>query len=125
MTGTRRYTFGQALFWYLAACVLVIGMALGAMVNLYHGSTAEYQAMGVSALLALVIQTIAFVIARRFAATGNGIAGWTLGAVICLVALVAYGFVGRAVGLPSNAALLSLATFFFLTELIEPPLLNT
>jgi hypothetical protein len=44
--------------------------------------------------------------------------------VICLVALVAYGFVSRALGLPSNAALLSLATFFFLTELIEPPFLN-
>jgi hypothetical protein len=67
---------------------------------------------------------IAFAIARRFAASGNGIAGWTLGAVICLTSLVIYGFVGRAVGLPSNAALLSLATFFFLTELIEPPLLN-
>jgi hypothetical protein len=44
--------------------------------------------------------------------------------VICLTSLVIYGFVGRALGLPSNAALLSLATFFFLTELIEPPLLN-
>jgi hypothetical protein len=35
-----------------------------------------------------------------------------------------YGFVSRALGLPSNAALVSLATFFFLTELIEPPLLT-
>jgi hypothetical protein len=32
--------------------------------------------------------------------------------------------VSRAFGLPQNAALLSLATFFFLTELIEPPLLS-
>jgi hypothetical protein len=124
MTGMGRYSFGQALFWYAMACVLVIGMSLGAMVNLYHGTTAEYQAMLVSGVVALVIQAIAFAIARRLAAGGNGIAGWTLGAVICLVSLVAYGFVCRAAGLPSNAALLSLATFFFLTELIEPPLLN-
>ena len=44
----------------------------------------------------------------------NAIAGWGLGAVICFVALVVYGFVSRALGLPSNAALLSLATFLLL-----------
>jgi hypothetical protein len=119
-----RFTLGRALFWYAIACLLVIGIAMGGIVILYHGTTAEQYAMVVSAIVALVIQMIAFAIARRFAAGGNGIAGWTLGAVICLVSLVAYGFVCRAVGLPSNAALLSLATFFFLTELIEPPLLN-
>jgi hypothetical protein len=47
-----------------------------------------------------------------------------MGAVLCFATLVVYGFVSRALGLPSNAALLSLATFFFLTELIEPPLLT-
>ena len=47
-----------------------------------------------------------------------------MGALICFTSLIAYGFVSRALGLPSNAALLSLATFFFLTELIEPPLLT-
>jgi len=114
----------RALFLYAVACLVLIGLALAAMMGLYHGTSAEYRAMLVSALVALVIQAIAFAIARQFAANGNGIAGWTLGAVICLVSLVVYGFVGRAVGLPSNAALLSLATFFFLTELIEPPLLN-
>ena len=44
--------------------------------------------------------------------------------ILCVATLVVYGFVGRALGLPSNAALLSLATFLFLTELIEPPLLT-
>jgi cobalamin synthase len=120
----NRVSLRRALVWYVVACVGVIGLAMVAMMNLYHGTSAEYQAMMVSAIVALVIQVIAFAIARRFAASGNGIAGWTLGAVICLTSLVIYGFVGRAVGLPSNAALLSLATFFFLTELIEPPLLN-
>jgi hypothetical protein len=52
------------------------------------------------------------------------VAGWALGAGICLVVLVIHGYVSRGFGLPSNAAMVSLATFFFLTELIEPPLLN-
>jgi hypothetical protein len=47
-----------------------------------------------------------------------------MGAVICFATLIVYGFVCRALGLPTDAALLSLATFFFLTELIEPPLLT-
>jgi hypothetical protein len=38
---------------------------------------------------------------------------------------VVAGFAFRAAGLPTNAALLSLAVFLFITELIEPPLLLT
>jgi ABC-type Fe3+-siderophore transport system permease subunit len=114
---------GRGLTLYLLACVVLIGLAAAVFLMMYGGTT-ERHAVLVSALVALVVQVIAFVIARQLAAGGNGIAGWTLGAVICLVVLVVYGFVGRSLGLPSNAALLSLATFFFLTELIEPPLLN-
>ena len=44
--------------------------------------------------------------------------------VLCLVSLVIYGFVCRAAGLPTNAGMISLATFFFLTEVIEPPFLS-
>ena len=44
--------------------------------------------------------------------------------MICFAVLVVYGFASRALGVPQNAALLSLATFFFLTELIEAPLLT-
>jgi hypothetical protein len=35
-----------------------------------------------------------------------------------------FGLVTRSLGMPQNAALISLATYFFLTELIEPPLLT-
>jgi hypothetical protein len=108
---------------YLLASLVAIGLA-GAVFARIYGAANDRRAVWVSAGIALVVQAIAFVVAWRFARGGNGIAGWTLGAVICLVALVLYGFVCRAVGLPANAALLSLATFFFLTELIEPPLLN-
>ena len=114
---------GRGLALYALACVAAIGLATGVFVAVYAGS-AERRAVLVSALVALVVQLVAFAIARRFAGRGNAIAGWGVGALICFTSLIAYGFVSRALGLPSNAALLSLATFYFLTELIEPPLLT-
>jgi hypothetical protein len=114
---------GRSVVLYMLACVVVMGLAGAGLVWVF-GAAAERRAVLVSAGVALAVQAVAFVVARMLARGGNGIAGWTLGAVICLVTLVVYGFICRAVGLPANAALLSLATFFFLTELIEPPLLN-
>lgn len=114
---------GRAVLMYGLACVVAIGLAGGVLTAVF-GTAPERQAVWVSALVALVVQLVAFALARSMVEGGHGIAGWGLGAVICLVALVVYGFASRALGLPSNAALLSLATYFFLTELIEPPLLN-
>jgi hypothetical protein len=114
---------GRAVVLYALACLVVIGLA-GALFAAVWGSPLDRRAVLVSAIVALVVQMVAFGIARLLAAGGHGVAGWALGAAICLVALVIHGFVSRGLGLPSNAALLSLATFFFLTELIEPPLLN-
>jgi hypothetical protein len=114
---------GRGLALYALACVVSIGLAAAVFTAIYS-SAAERQAVWVSAGVALVVQLLAFAIARLLAVGGNGIAGWGLGATICLASLVIYGFVSRALGLPSNVAVLSLATFFFLTELIEPPLLN-
>jgi hypothetical protein len=115
--------FGRGLALYLLASAVAIALAALVFVMVYGGA-AERRAVVVSALVALVVQGAACAVARLMAAGGNGIAGWTLGAVICLVVLFAFGFVCRAIGLPTDAALLSLATFFFLTELIEPPFLN-
>jgi hypothetical protein len=114
---------GRGLALYVLGSLLVVGLA-GAVFAAVYGSAADRRAVLVSAIVALVVQALAFAVARLMAANGNGVAGWGLGAAICLVTLVIYGFVSRALGLPSSAALLSLATFFFLTELIEPPLLN-
>jgi hypothetical protein len=114
---------GRALALYGLGCLVTIGLA-GAVLAVVWGAPLDRRAVLVSAVVALVVQMVAFAIARLLAAGGNGVAGWALGAVICLVALVIHGFVSRGLGLPSNVALISLATFFFLTELIEPPLLN-
>jgi hypothetical protein len=114
---------GRGLALYGLASVVAIGLAAGVFVAVYPEPLAR-QAVLVSAIVALAVQLIAFAIARLIADRGNAIAGWGVGALICFAALIVFGFVSRALGLPPNAALLSLATFFFLTELIEPPLLT-
>lgn len=119
----RRAGRGRGLLLYGLACVVLIALT-GAVFALLYDSAGERRAVMASAAVALVVQLLAFALARLLAEEGHGIAGWGLGAAICIVALVIYGFAGRALGLAPNAALLSLATFFFVTELIEPPLLT-
>ena len=119
---TTKQSSGMAILLYGLSSALVIGLAGGVLTAVY-GHAPDRMAVWVSALVALVVQLVAFGIARAMADAGQAIAGWALGAVICLVALIIYGFASRALGLPSNAALLSLATFFSLTELIEAPFL--
>jgi hypothetical protein len=108
---------------YALASFAIIAVAAGAFTLAYDDGAAR-QVVLVSAVLAFVVQLVAFAVARLLAASGHGIAGWGLGAVFCFVALVVYGFVCRAAGLPTSAGMISLATFFFLTEVIEPPFLN-
>lgn len=99
-------------------------MALaGAVLMMFFGSAADHRAIWISAAIALAVQVGAFVIARSMAERGNGIAGWGLGAAVCVVALITYGFAIRVTGLPQMSALISLATYFTLSELIEGPFL--
>ena len=120
---TAAPNFGKALLLYALASVVAIGIAAGVFTAIYT-APAERGAIWLSAAVGFAVQIATFGMARLLVERGHGIAGWGLGAVVCFVALIVYGLVSRALGLPSNAALLSLATFFFLTELIEPPLLN-
>ena len=122
-TGTPAAIGSRGIVLYALASLALIGVAAGVFSWVYDG--AARQAVLVSAAVAFVLQVLAFVIARLFAASGHAIAGWGLGAVVCLVSLVIYGYVCRALGMPSDAAMLSLATFYFLTEVIEPPFLLT
>lgn len=120
---TTTGNFGRAMLFYALASAVAIGIAAGVFTAIY-AAPEERSAVWLSAAVGLVVQLVTFGIARLLVERGHGIAGWGLGAVLCFVALIVFGFVSRALGLPSNAALLSLATYFFLTELIEPPLLN-
>jgi hypothetical protein len=114
---------GRGLALYALATLAAVGLAAAVFMIVYP-APAERGAVGVSAVVALVVQLVAFAFARLLAGRGSAIAGWALGAVLCFAALVVYGFLSRALGLPTSAAMVSLATFFFLTELIEPPFLS-
>lgn len=103
---------------------VVIGLA-GVLFGLAYSSDAGRHAIVASAVLAWVAQAMAFAIAWRLR-TWNVIAAWTLGMLLRLVVLMLYGLVGvRALSLPPEAALVSMAVFFFLSTLIEPWFLRT
>lgn len=108
---------------YAGASAALVAIA-GALLMLVYGGAAERQAVWTSAAVAFVIQLLAFAVARLMAQANHGVAGWGLGAAISLLTLVLYGVIVRGTELPQGAALVSLATFLFITELIEPPLLN-
>ncbi len=113
----------RAVAIYAAVSLLLVAGGAGAM-GWFYDSAADRQAIWTSAAVAVAVQVLAFSMARLLAQSGHGIAGWAVGAVVCLATLVIYGFVMRALGASSGAAMVSLAAFFFVTELIEPPLLN-
>ena len=107
-----------------AAIVLLTVAGLGWIFTLFFPGDLSLKAIRISAGIACVVQMVGFVIARRSRAT-NVIVGWSVGALLCLTSLVLFGFVTRPLGLPIEPALLSLATFYFVTETVEPLLLNT
>ena len=106
-----------------AAITLAVVAGVGALFALHYDAPAERRAIVVSATLAAVVQIGAFGVARAMRRR-HVFAGWVLGAFLCLGAVVVFGFAAPALGLPLEAALLSLAIFFFITELVEPLLLK-
>jgi hypothetical protein len=112
----------KALALYGVATIGIVAL-LAWLFGLHYVSPDDRHAIRISAAIAVVVQLCAFAIARAMGRR-NVIAGWGIGAVLCLAALILFGFAARGLGLPQEAALLSLATFLFVTELIEPPLLR-
>ena len=84
--------------------------------------------MLVSAGLAFAVQLGSYALLRP-ARGGRGAAGalmirWAIGAVVRFVVLVLYAPLARVMFLSLDAALVSLVTFFFLTMMAEPLLLE-
>lgn len=117
-------TTGRAVASYAAISIAIVAVG-GWLFGAVFTSPQEHRAIRVSAGLAVVVQLVGFLVARRSAAT-NLIAGWGAAMLLRFMTLFIYAMVviGR-LGLPSSAALLSLATFFFVSTLVEPPLLKT
>ena len=103
---------------YFVSCVLLIAI-IGAIawgVSQPRGQ----QAVLISAALALVIQMVAFGVARLLQRR-NFLLGWGLGSVLRLVALVLYAvLVAKVWRAPMAPALLSFTGFLFATTVVEP-----
>ena len=104
---------------YLALAVAIVALG-GLALALFYPATPDRSAIAVSAGVALLVQLFAFVI-LRLVPCEHVIAGWGLGALLRFAVLLLYALViVRALGLPSAAATVSLALFFFLSTLVEP-----
>jgi uncharacterized membrane protein len=94
-----------------------------AIMTIVWSTPAEERAIWLSAAIAFVVQMLAFGVAS-LVRRDQAIVGWGIGAIMRLVTLSLYALVFvNALGLPATAALVSLATFFFLSTLVEPLLL--
>ena len=110
---------------FALACAAIIG-ALWAILVLLFTEDAVRRALGISAGIAFLVQMVAFFIARAFARRKNVIAGWGIGVALRFVALAIFALVAvPRLGLPLAASLLGLATFLFVSTLIEPLFLKT
>ena len=113
----------RAMAIYAALSLVLI--ALGAwLLGHAFASPPERRAVWTSAAIAWVVQLATFAMARRTSLT-NPFAGYGAGMLVRFAVLALYAFlVIDRLALPSAAALLSLATFFFVSTLVEPPLLK-
>ena len=110
--------------WVSAALIVIATMVL----RTFFRSTTEHRAMLVSAGLAFAVQLGSYALLRP-ARAGRGAPGellirWGIGAVMRLLVLVLYAPLARVMFLSLDAALVSLVTFFFMTMMAEPLLLE-
>ena len=113
----------RATALYVFVALLVTAAAGWVLLLVYPGDVGQ-KAIVTSAVLALAIQLVAFILLQLFKGK-NVIAGWGLGALLRFGGLGVYAlFATRALGLDMNTALVSLACFLFLSMLIEPLLVN-
>lgn len=109
---------------FVAACAALIAATWFLGILLFD-APAVRRALTVAAGTALGVQVVAFLIVRGMA-TRNVMAGWGLGVLVRFLALAIFALlVVPGLGLPLGAALLGLATFLFVTTLIEPLFLKT
>lgn len=109
------------------SAAIIIAAMLG--LRMFFTGAAERQAMLLSAGLAFAVQVGAFALVAAakktaVAAPGELIMRWGMGAVIRLLVLMMFAGLAAVMKLPLDAALVSLATYFFLTMMAEPVLLN-
>jgi hypothetical protein len=107
-----------------AALIIVATIIL----RTYYRTVEQHNAMLVSAGLAFAVQLGSYALLRP-ARAGRGAPGelmlrWGVGAILRLFVLVLFAPLARIVNISIEAALVSLVTFFFLTMMAEPLLLE-
>ena len=114
-----------AYFAGISAALIVVATIV---LRAYFRTVDEHEAMLVSAGLAFAVQLGAFALLRpsgtRNEPAGELLIRWGLGGGLRLLVLVLYAPIARILNLSLEAALVSLVTFFFLTMMAEPLLLE-
>jgi hypothetical protein len=121
VTNTRALSFFAGV-----SAALIIAATI--ILRTYFRTVGEHHAMLISAGLAFAVQLGSYALLRP-ARPGKGAPGelmirWGIGAVLRLLVLVLYAPLARIMNLSLDAALVSLVTFFFLTMMAEPLLLE-
>ena len=118
MAGGRASTAkGWALY---AATTIALICAVGWLLTLAFPGPGDAAAVRLSAAVAIVVQLAAFAVTNAIVPR-NLIAGWGVGSLLRFLSLVIYALLAvKVLGLAPVAALVSLATFLFLSTLIEP-----
>ena len=120
-----RETRAIGLFAGASATLIIVATII---LRTYYRTVEQHDAMLVSAGLAFAVQLGSYALLRP-ARPGRGAPGalmlrWGLGAILRFVVLVLYAPLARIVNISVEAALVSLVTFFFLTMMAEPLLLE-
>jgi hypothetical protein len=107
--------------WTLyATSAIALIVTTGWLLTLGFTGPRDATAIGLSAVVATVVQLAAFTVTRALAAR-HLVAGWGAGSLMRLATLGIYAVLAvKVVGVAPVAALVSLATFLFLSTLIEP-----
>src|SRR6476660_248838 len=94
----------------------------------YFRTVDQHNAMLISAGLAFAVQLGTYALLRParkpHGAPGELMLRWGIGAVLRMLVLVMYAPLARVLNVSLDAALVSLVTFFFLTMMAEPLLLE-
>ncbi len=121
MTNARALGF----FAGVSAALIIVATII---LRTWFRTVEQHNAMLVSAGLAFAVQLGSYALLRP-ARPGKGAPGelmirWGIGAVLRLFVLVLYAPIARLMFLSIEASLVSLVTFFFLTMMAEPLLLE-
>jgi hypothetical protein len=114
-----------AYFAGVSGALIIIATII---LRMYFRTVSDHKAMLVSAGLAFAVQLGSYALLRP-KRSGHGVPGellvrWAYGSALRLIVLVLYAPIARIANASLDAALVSLVTFFFLTMMAEPLLLE-